>query len=59
MGRNQQQPTVWVKTAAERFTPHVVKLQTLDADTVVITEGLPNNTLRAVTSGTALLSQVR
>lgn len=59
VNNNQQQPTVWVKTAAERFTPHIVKLQTLDADTVVITEGLPSSTLRAVTSSAVLLSQVR
>ncbi|WP_287601652.1 HlyD family efflux transporter periplasmic adaptor subunit [Thiothrix sp.] len=59
VNNNQQQPTVWVKTAAERFTPHVVKLQTLDADTVVITEGLPNSSIRAVTTSAALLSQVR
>lgn len=59
VNNNQQQPTVWVKTAAERFTPHTVKLQTLDADTVVITEGLPNSTIRAVTGSAALLSQVR
>ncbi len=59
VNNNQQQPTVWVKTAAERFTPHVVKLQTLDANTVIITEGLPNSSIRAVTSSAALLSQVR
>lgn len=59
VNNNQQQPTVWVKTAAERFTPHTVKLQTLDADTVIITEGLPNSSIRAVTSSAALLSQVR
>lgn len=59
VNNNQQQPTVWVKTAAERFVPHVVKLQTLDADRVVITEGLPNSSLRAVTTSAALLSQVR
>ena len=59
VNNNQQQPTVWVKTAAERFTPHVVKLQTLDADTVIITEGLPNSSIRAVTSSAVLLSQVR
>ena len=59
VNNNQQQPTVWVKTAAERFTPHTVKLQTLDADTVIITEGLPNSSIRAVTSSAVLLSQVR
>ncbi|MDQ5769368.1 efflux RND transporter periplasmic adaptor subunit [Thiothrix subterranea] len=59
VNNNQQQPTVWVKTAAERFTPHTVKLQTLDADTVIITEGLPNSSIRAVTNSAVLLSQVR
>ncbi len=59
VNNNQQQPTVWVKTAAERFTPYVVKAQTLDTDTVVITEGLPNSSIRVVTNGAALLSQVR
>ena len=59
VNNNQQQPTVWVKTAAERFTPHTVKLQTLDADTVIITEGLPNSSIRVVTTSAALLSQVR
>lgn len=56
---NQQQPTVWVKTAAERFQPHPVTLQTLDAETVVITAGLPNSSVRVVTQGAALLPQVR
>jgi biotin carboxyl carrier protein len=59
VNNNQQQPTVWVKTAAERFTSHLVKAQTLDADTLVITEGLPNSSIRVVTNGAALLSQVR
>jgi biotin carboxyl carrier protein len=59
VNNSQQQPTVWVKTAAERFMPHTVKLQTLDANTVVVTEGLPNSTIRVATQGAALLSQVR
>ncbi len=59
VNNNQQQPTVWVKTTAERFAPHTVKVQTLDANTVVITEGLPNSSIRVVTNGAALLSQVR
>jgi hypothetical protein len=56
---SQMEPTVWVHTSAERFTPYKVKVQPLDAATVVITEGLPAASIRAVTQGAALLQQVR
>jgi hypothetical protein len=59
VNNSQMEPTVWLHTTAERFTPHTVKVQPLDAVTVVVTEGLPDGTARAVTQGAALLSQVR
>jgi hypothetical protein len=59
VNNSQQEPTVWLHTSAERFAPHKVKIQPLDAETVVVVEGLPDSSVRAVTIGAALLSQVR
>ncbi len=55
---SQQNPVVWVHTKAEQFVPYKVTTQTLDANRVVITQGL-TETARVVTQGAILLSQVR
>ncbi len=55
----QMEPVLWVKTSAERFTPHKVKSQPLDVDTLAVLEGLPAGRVRVVTQGAALLGQVR
>ena len=59
VNNSEQQTVVWTHTNAERFRAVVVKAQAVDADKVVITAGLPAETVRAVTQGAALLSQVR
>ncbi|MEN9502347.1 MAG: hypothetical protein RI964_1632 [Pseudomonadota bacterium] len=59
VNNSEQQAVVWTHTKAERFQAFVVKAQAVDADKVVITEGLPAGAVRAVTQGAALLSQVR
>jgi hypothetical protein len=52
------EPVVWIKTGAERYTPQPVELRALDASTVVVTKGLaPDN--RVVVRGAALINQVR
>lgn len=49
---------VWVHASAERFVSQEVDVQTLDDATVVVTAGLDAGA-RVVTSGAALLSQIR
>jgi hypothetical protein len=49
---------VWVHKEAERFIPIRVKQQSLDANTVAITQGLHEGD-RVVVLGTSLLSEVR
>ncbi len=49
---------VWVHESAERFVPHRVAFEPLDADTVVITSGLAAHD-RVVVTGANLLAQVR
>jgi cobalt-zinc-cadmium efflux system membrane fusion protein len=52
------EPVVWIKTGAERYTPQPVELRALDASTVLVTKGLaPDN--RVVVRGAALINQVR
>jgi cobalt-zinc-cadmium efflux system membrane fusion protein len=52
------EPTVWIKSGAERFIPQPVQLRPLDAATVVITQGLaPDN--RVVVQGAPLIAQIR
>lgn len=59
LGRNAAGDTVvWLHVAPERFTPHVVRTQPLDAQTVVVTSGLHERD-RVVTQGASLLAQVR
>lgn len=49
---------VWVHESAERFVPHRVAFEPLDADTVVVTSGLAARD-RVVVTGANLLAQVR
>jgi cobalt-zinc-cadmium efflux system membrane fusion protein len=52
------EPVVWIKSGAERFVPQPVQLRSLDAATVVITQGLaPDN--RVVVQGAPLIAQIR
>lgn len=51
-------PIVWLKSAPERFEPHVVKVEPFDGDNVVVTAGLKVDQ-RVVTDGVTLLNQVR
>lgn len=56
---NNQQPTVWVKTAAEQFKPYPVRFQPLDAEQIAVLDGLPAGNVRVVSDALALLTQVR
>ncbi len=52
------EPIVWIKSGAERFVPQPVRIRPLDAQTVVVTEGLaPDN--RVVVQGAPLIAQIR
>jgi hypothetical protein len=52
------EPVVWIKTGAERYTPQPVEYRALDATTVVVTKGLAADN-RVVVQGAALINQVR
>jgi cobalt-zinc-cadmium efflux system membrane fusion protein len=52
------QTTVFEHTSAERFEPRAVRVEPLDADTVVVLDGLPGGA-RVVTQGAELLNQIR
>lgn len=52
------EPIVWVHAAAERFIPHKVQTQSLDAGTLVVTHGL-DGAERVVVQGVSSLAQVR
>jgi multidrug efflux pump subunit AcrA (membrane-fusion protein) len=59
LGRNAAGDTVvWLHVAPERFAPHAVRAQPLDARTVVVISGLAGGD-RVVTVGASLLAQVR
>jgi cobalt-zinc-cadmium efflux system membrane fusion protein len=52
------EPVVWIKSGPERFIPQPVRYQALDANSVVITQGLaPDN--RVVVQGASLIAQIR
>jgi membrane fusion protein, heavy metal efflux system len=52
------EPVVWIKVSAERFVPQPVQYRSLDAQTVLVTQGLaPDN--RVAVQGAALLAQIR
>jgi membrane fusion protein, heavy metal efflux system len=52
------EPVVYIKVGAERYLPQPVKLQPLDAQTVIATQGLAADN-RVVVQGASLLNQVR
>lgn len=57
--RNAANETVvWVKSGAERFVPQPVRVQPLDAQTVVVTQGLRADQ-RVVVQGASLMAQIR
>jgi membrane fusion protein, heavy metal efflux system len=52
------EPIVWIKSGAERFIPQPVQLRPLDANTVVVTQGLGADN-RVVVQGAPLIAQIR
>lgn len=52
------EPIVWIKSGAERFIAQPVQFRPLDANTVVITQGLSADN-RVVVQGAALIAQIR
>lgn len=52
------EPVVWIKTSAERFRPQPVQAQALDAQTVLVTQGLEAGQ-RVVVQGAPLIAQIR
>jgi len=52
------EPIVWVKVSAERYMPQRVTVRSLDAETVVVTQGLGADQ-RVVVQGAPLLAQIR
>jgi len=57
--RNAANETVvWIKSGAERFIAQPVQVQALDAQTLVVTQGLGAGN-RVVVQGATLLAQVR
>ena len=52
------EPVVWIKASAERYVPQPVRVQAVDAHTVLVTHGLgPDN--RVVVQGASLIAQIR
>lgn len=52
------EPIVWIKSGAERFIPQPVQLRPLDANTVVVMQGLGADN-RVVVQGAPLIAQIR
>jgi membrane fusion protein, heavy metal efflux system len=52
------EPIVWIKSGAERFIPQPVQFRPLDANTIVVTQGLGADN-RVVVQGAALIAQIR
>ncbi|WP_298830449.1 HlyD family efflux transporter periplasmic adaptor subunit [uncultured Piscinibacter sp.] len=52
------EPIVWIKSGAERFIPQPVQVRPLDAETVVVTQGLGADN-RVVVRGAPLIAQIR
>ena len=52
------EPIVWIKSGAERFIPQPVQVRPLDANTVVVTQGLSADN-RVVVQGAPLIAQIR
>ncbi len=52
------EPVVWIKSGAERFIPQPVQFKTVDANNVVVTQGLGADN-RVVVQGASLIAQIR
>ncbi|MBC7734897.1 MAG: efflux RND transporter periplasmic adaptor subunit [Bacteriovorax sp.] len=52
------EPIVWIKSGAERFIPQPVQFRPLDANTVIVTQGLSADN-RVVVQGAPLIAQIR
>lgn len=52
------EPVVWIKSGAERFIPMPVQFRPLDANTIVVTQGLSADN-RVVVQGAPLIAQIR
>ena len=52
------EPVVWIKSGAERYSPQPVQYRSLDAATVVVTQGLGADN-RVVVQGAPLIAQIR
>ncbi|MEQ1683160.1 MAG: HlyD family efflux transporter periplasmic adaptor subunit [Burkholderiaceae bacterium] len=52
------EPIVWIKSGAERFIPQPVQYRSLDASTVLVTQGLSADN-RVVVQGAPLVAQIR
>lgn len=52
------EPIVWIKSGAERYIPQPVRYQPLDAQRVVVTQGLGADN-RVVVQGASLIAQIR
>lgn len=52
------EPVVWIKTSAERYVPQPVRVQALDNQRVLVTQGLSADN-RVVVRGAALVAQIR
>ena len=52
------EPVVWIKSGAERYIPQPVQFRSLDARTVVVTQGLGAEN-RVGVQGASLISQIR
>lgn len=52
------EPVVWIKSGAERYIPQPVQYRSLDAQTVVVTQGLGAEN-RVVVKGASLIAQIR
>ncbi len=52
------EPIVWIKSGAERYIPQPVQYRPLDANTVVVTQGLSADN-RVVVQGAPLIAQIR
>ncbi|MBL8278132.1 MAG: efflux RND transporter periplasmic adaptor subunit [Pelomonas sp.] len=52
------EPVVWIKASAERYVPQPVRVQPVDAQTVLVTQGLGADN-RVVVQGASLVAQIR
>jgi membrane fusion protein, heavy metal efflux system len=52
------EPVVWIKSGAERYLPQPVQYRPLDAESIVVTQGLGADN-RVVVQGAPLIAQIR